>query len=537
MSLAFYFFFSSLFFWFFHILRRTLFYLYFGQLKEYRIDRIIDGMRENRRILLPRNSVIALIFFIFSLPILKIPYVFETLFFIFYFFLACYSLNLILKKDYPLPKFTKKMILLLIFILFLEMLFILNFYSSSDFFRIILIFEVTFPIFIFLSIIIFQLPTAAVKNILIHQARNKIKRIKNLTVLGITGSYGKTSTKEFLAKLLEEKFKILKTEGNRNSEMGVVETILSWPQKIIKSDEVKIFICEMGAYRKGEIKAICNIVHPKIGILTGINEQHISLFGNLRNIINTKFELISSLPKGGVAVFNGNNKECLKLYQRCQVKKYLYSAIGEDSDIFAKEIKEEKDFLSFKVAIKNKGEEKVRLNLLGRQNVENFLGATFISILLGVSLNKIKERALKITPSPTAMVKKKGKGGVAVIDDSYSQNPDGVISAIDYSKIYQGKKIIIMPCLIELGRSAPSVHKNVGRRIGEVFDLAIVTTPYYFEELKLGVIESGMKKEQILYLNYPSDIYKKIKPYFEKENVILIEGRVNEQIKGCIGIQ
>lgn len=534
MSLASYLLILSLLFWFFHILRRTLFYLYFGQLKEYRLDRIIDGMRENRRILFPRNSIVALILFLISIPLLRIPYIFEVFFFILYFFLACYSFNLILKKDFPLPKFTKKMILLSAFILLLEMFFVSTFYSSSEFFRIILIFEVFFPFLILLAVLIFQLPIFTVKRALIIQAKNKIKKIKNLTVIGITGSYGKTSTKEFLIKLLEKKFFVLKTEGNRNSEIGVVETILSWSWDIVsKSQKPTIFVCEMGAYKKGEIKAICDIVKPQIGILTGISEQHISLFGNLKNIINTKYELINSLPKTGIAIFNGSNKECLKLYQRAQVKKYIYSTWEGEGDAFSNEIKEEKDFLVFKMTTKS-GQKEIRLNLLGKQNIENFLGAALCALLLGIPLKDIKETAGELKPSFTAMTKREGKNGVAIIDDSYSQNPDGVATAIDYLKNYQGKKVVVMPCLIELGKSAPSAHKNLGQRIGEVCDLLIITTPYFFEELKLGAIEAGMKKENIFYLNYPITILKKIEPCFHKENVILIEGRVNEQIKNII---
>jgi UDP-N-acetylmuramoyl-tripeptide--D-alanyl-D-alanine ligase len=171
---------------------------------------------------------------------------------------------------------------------------------------------------------------------------------------------------------------------------------------------------------------------------------------------------------------------------------------------------------------------------LGKQNLENFLGALTCALELKVPLEEIQKLAPKIKPSKTSMRKRQGKNNVTIIDNSYSQNPDGVIAAIDYLKNFKGKKVIVMPCLIELGKSAPSIHKNIGRKIGEVVDLAIITTPYYFEELKLGAVEAGMKSSQILQLKNSKEILEKLEPYFTKENVILIEGRINENIKSKI---
>ncbi|MCZ2846006.1 MAG: Mur ligase family protein, partial [Candidatus Bathyarchaeota archaeon] len=116
------------------------------------------------------------------------------------------------------------------------------------------------------------------------------------------------------------KYKTLKTPANQNSEIGIAKTVLE-----DLKEEHEIFICEMGAYKKGEIEAICKIVHPKIGILTGISGQHISLFKNLKNIINTKYELIAALPDNGLAIFNATNEECRRLAQRTSIKKYIYS--------------------------------------------------------------------------------------------------------------------------------------------------------------------------------------------------------------------
>lgn len=522
-------------FWLFHILRRLVFWLYIWQLKEYRFDRFFDGIRENKKILFPRTSIFALILiFLLALSLSSEILHDISIFFcsLFYILLGLRALYFAFKKEWLLPKFTQKMLLL--FILFGSLLIFFGgtvlwqffqfkfspFFYFSSFFSLEIFFPFTFSI---LSGI-FQVPIFFLKKIIIKQARQKRRRFKKLLVIGITGSYGKTSTKEFLSEILSLKYKVLKTPANQNSEIGVAETLLKELKK-----EHEIFICEMGAYKKGEIKAICDMVLPKIGILTGISCQHISLFGNFKNIINTKYELISSLPEDGIAVFNGANEECQKLAQRTTIKKYVYSSEEDNFDVFAKDIKETQDFIEFEVKT-FKGDEKIRLNLLGKHNIENFLGAITCALSLGISLKAVKKITPNIKPSETSIRKKIGKNKVTILDDSYSQNPDGISSAIDYLKNYKGKKILLMPCLIELGKSAPSIHRSIGRKIGRVFNLVIITTPFYFEEIKIGAMEFNISEEKILFSNEPKEIFKKVEPYFHPENVILIEGRVSNKI-------
>jgi len=440
-----------------------------------------------------------------------------------------------------LPKFTLKIIVLfclygggLFFFGLRNSLRFLNFFISPFYlFSYFLLLDILFPIFISILIILFQVPTFFIKKIIIKKAKNKIKNFKKLLVIGVTGSYGKTSTKEFLYELLSQKYKTFKTPANQNTEIGVAKAIL----KGLKKGH-QVFVCEMGAYKRGEIKAICDIVHPKIGILTGISWQHISLFGNFKNIISTKYELIASLPNDGVAILNAANDECRKLAQRVSTKKYLYSLYqplksdpkDHDFDTWVQDVNETSEFVEVKLKT-FKGDEKIKLNLLGKYNVENFLGAVTCALHLGIPLKTIREIALKIKPTLTSLRKRKGKNDVTIIDDSYSQNPDGVFNAIEYLRTYKkGKKIILMPCLIELGKSAPSIHKSIGRTIGKVFNLAVITTPFYFEEIKIGAMESKIPEGKIFFSNNPKKILEKIEPYLTSENIILIEGRVNEKI-------
>ncbi|MCZ2846119.1 MAG: Mur ligase family protein, partial [Candidatus Bathyarchaeota archaeon] len=199
-------------------------------------------------------------------------------------------------------------------------------------------------------------------------------------------------------------------------------------------------------------------------------------------------------------------------------------------DVWAQHINETSDFVEFQVKT-FKGNEKMRLDLLGKYNVENFLGAVTCALHLGVPLISIKEIASNVVPSKTSLRKRLGLRGTTIIDDSYSQNPDGVFAAIEYIKKYKGgNKIILMPCLIELGKAAPSFHKSIGRIIGKTFNLAIITTPFCFEEIKIGAMETGLADRKILFLNDPKKILEKVKSYSSPGDVILIEGRISQNI-------
>ena len=238
-------------------------------------------------------------------------------------------------------------------------------------------------------------------------------------------------------------------------------------------EEHQIFIVEMGAYNRGGIKLLCDITKPKIGILTGINEQHMATFGSQENIIKTKYELIESLPKDGVAFFNAKNKYCIELYQKTNIKKYLY---GGEAKVFGE---------------------------------ENILGAKAVARELGMTENEIAFGSRKIGNKLPGIEQKKGIKGLIIFEATYSANPDSVIGHLEYLKNLPGKKIIIMPCLIELGSASRDVHKRMGKKIGEVCDLAIVATKERFKEIKEATANSQVGTE-VLFIENPNDIFQKL---------------------------
>lgn len=376
------------------------------------------------------------------------------------------------------PKLTKKVTVILTAGILIELLILFYFYSIA----LLLLLIILAPIVISILILLFQIPANILIKRVLKKAEQKRKEFKDLTVIGITGSYGKTAVKEFLYEILSEKFNVLKTDKNINAEIGIAKTILNELKR-----EHQVFIVEMGAYEIGKIKQVAQMIKPKIGILTGINEQHLSTFGSQENIRKAKYELIEALPNDGTAI------------------------IKDKLDIRAEDIGVEKEHLLFRIESVD-----FKVNLLGKHNIENILLAASCAKKLGMGLADISKACLKIKPKQGGMKFLK-RNGLTVLDASYSANPDGVIADLDYLQIYSGSKIIVMPCLIELGKESKQIHKRIGRKIAEVCDFAIITTKDYFKEIK------GENKN-ILLIENPEDITNRIKK--ENPDVILLEGRV-----------
>jgi UDP-N-acetylmuramoyl-tripeptide--D-alanyl-D-alanine ligase len=519
-------------FWFIRQSKAGLFWLYLWQLKEYHLGRFADHFRTERG-----KSIFFNFLFLFkAFLLLYLLKVMRENLFILYALLGLYLAEAIwafknfFQKKLLKPVFTPKTVFLTLAIFILQALFfIFTFTPNYRFLIAILLFDVFTPAIISGVVLLFQPLIVLWRWRMIKAAIKKREGLKKLLVIGITGSYGKTSTKEFLATILEEKFKVLKTKEHQNSEIGISQCILN----DLKPGH-EVFIVEMGAYNRGGIKLLSDIVKPKIGILTGINEQHMALFGSENNIVRAKYELIQNLPRrDGLAVFNGDNFHCFKLYRRTLLPKKVYSlqsTIYEyPVDIWAKNIKVKKDSLDFRVEREDEQAD-FKVNLLGAHNILNILGAVLLAKELGMSLQEIARACQKIKPTQGAAKLLKGKNNLKIIDSTYSANPDGVISHLEYLKIWPSKKVIVMPCLIELGSSSVKVHKKIGRKIGEVCNLAIITTKERFREIKGGAIEKGMEKENILFIEKEKEILAKIKSFTKRGDVILLEGRVPKKL-------
>ena len=538
------------FLWFIRVTKAILFWLCLWQLKEYHVGRFLDHFRteKGKKLLfnLPVALKIALFFVFLALGRISLePGFFDAvadfilLFSIFIFFSVYLVDGIKVINNYVLnklskPVFTKKiqfLILVLLVFTFGFLFFILRF-SRRPLLG-LLAFDIFVPFVVSLTVLTFQPLTVLWRNQIIKKAREKRAKFKDLLVIGITGSYGKTSTKEFLTTILSKKYRVLKTKAHQNSEVGISQCILNELK-----EEHEIFVCEMGAYNRGGIKLLCDIIKPKIGIITGVNEQHLATFGSMENILRAEGgeELIEGLPGDGLAIFNGNNKYCQELYQKTKISKKICNANREAAfnilqpDVRAGDVKVEKEWLFFEVFSKDKDFAEFKVNLIGAQNIENILLAVACAKELGITLGEISKATSQIRPDQGGIKLKREIGEIDVLDSTYSANPDSVLSHLEHLKLWPGKKVIIMPCLIELGKASKEVHQRIGEKIGKICNLAIITTKDRFRELREGAQKSGMSKEKILFIKEPDEIFQKIKTFCQQGDVVLLESRVPKNL-------
>ncbi|MCH5323847.1 MAG: UDP-N-acetylmuramoyl-tripeptide--D-alanyl-D-alanine ligase [Eubacterium sp.] len=322
----------------------------------------------------------------------------------------------------------------------------------------------------------------------INEAKAIIDGLPFLTVVGLTGSYGKTSTKFFLEKLLGAKYNVLMTPESYNTTMGVVKTI----RGSLKATH-EIFLCEMGAKGVGEIKEICDIVKPKYGVITSIGPQHLETFKSVENIINTKFELADSLPEDGIAFLNYDNEYIKgRGYKRDKV---TYGLSGDGEDYYADNITVNENGTHFTL---HHGEESKEFTtkLIGEHNVQNIVGAIATANTLGVELDALvlPVRRLESVPHRLQIIK---RGKDIVIDDAFNSNPSGAKAALDTLAVFDGYKILISPGMVELGEKEYELNKNFGKQAAAVCDYVIAVGEKQAVPIKDGLLEAGYPEDKI----------------------------------------
>jgi UDP-N-acetylmuramoyl-tripeptide--D-alanyl-D-alanine ligase len=325
----------------------------------------------------------------------------------------------------------------------------------------------------------------------INDAKRKLQEVPGLKVIGVTGSYGKTSVKFYLQTLLQEKFNVLVTPESFNTPMGVVRTI----RGSLKSTH-EIFICEMGARHVGDIREICDIVHPDHGVITSIGPQHLETFFHMENIKNTKFELADALPEGGMLFLNGDNsyiQEKAALYDN----KIFYYSEQEGEGYCAKDIAVSQFGTEFTVTAPDGETEKFQMKLIGSHNVINVVGAIAVANQLGIALKELRIPVRRIQPVPHRMQMRE-HGLVTIIDDAYNSNPVGSKAAVETLAMFDGIRILITPGMVELGEKENEFNYQFGIYAADCCDYILLVGRKHTEPIKEGVLSKGFPEEKCL---------------------------------------
>ncbi len=379
------------------------------------------------------------------------------------------------------------------------------------------------PLVVALWVAILSPITRWQKQRLIRAAKQRISSLHPI-VIGITGSYGKSTTKEFLRTILEPHFRVLSTPKNINVDVGVAQVLLSE----LTADH-EICIIEMGAYRTGEIASICDLVSPSIGILTAIAPQHLALFGSMAAIADAKSELLQALPSTGHAIINGDQDACHRVADRSQAPVIFYSTTGQ-ADVWADQIVASQHTIEFELHIGN-NRAVVGAALHGEQVVGSMLAAAAAAAAVGLTIEQIAAGLCNATAPNGTMALLTSPTGVTIIDDHYNSNPDAFMAALDYLSLFtEQKKIVITPGMIELGVESTTQHEAVGGQIARLADLLIITKPDFAQPLKAGALRGGMPESAIIINDKPEEIIERCLTQLTQADVVLLEGRVHQRL-------
>ncbi len=318
-------------------------------------------------------------------------------------------------------------------------------------------------------------------------AKRILSEMKDLTVIGITGSYGKTSTKNFLTALLSVKYNVLMTPESYNTPMGVVRTVR---ERLRASHE--IFICEMGAKNKGDIREICEIVNPQHGMITAIGEQHLETFGSIDTIISTKFELADALPENGLAVLNFDN-EYIAARDTSGVRVVSYG-LYDGAAYQATELTVSESGSTFTVTAPDGERCEFTTRLLGAHNIQNLCGCIAMAHQLGVSLQDMKAPIRQMKPVAHRLQLLPN----GYIDDAYNSNPAGFRAALDVlGAMKDTRRVLVTPGMVELGKRQKALNRELGGYAAARCDYAVLVGEKQAPPLKEGLLAAGFEEERI----------------------------------------
>lgn len=334
----------------------------------------------------------------------------------------------------------------------------------------------------------------------VASAKRVMKQI-NPTVIGITGSYGKTTTKVFLTDILNGRYKAYPTPKSYNTMMGVCIAI----NNDLKNDfSIDYFVVEMGAYIRGEIQRICGLTPPHISIVVEVGPQHLERFGRLENIAIAKYEIIKALPPDGVGVFNWDNPYVREMYHKGypQTRLAISKTVSpqnppEGVRFIGSDITETLNGLFFTVTDAQTGESaRFETVLMGEHNVTNILLATAVAVHEGMTLRDIAQRAKLLRPAESRLVKQV-IDGITIINDAYSANPAGVVSALKALSLHSGRKLVVTPGMVELGELQYTENYKLGELLTQYATDVILVSKEQTQPIFDGLKASGFSDDHL----------------------------------------
>lgn len=338
----------------------------------------------------------------------------------------------------------------------------------------------------------------------------------DIPVVQITGSVGKTSTRDIIANVVRTQYKTLQTEGNQNNAIGL-------PTTLLKLKDHEAVVVESGMNHLGEIRYLGKIAKPTVAVITNIGTAHIGFLGSRENILKAKLEILENLKPGGYIVINNDNDMLNKWAKEdTKYKKYTFG-IDEKSDVMAYNIKVNENYSTYNVKIDNK-EYSVKVPVSGVHFVYNSLCAIAVGNLLNISPENIIKGIETFTLTKNRMEIDKIKDNVTVINDAYNASYDSMKAALEYLKELPGnRKIAVLGDMFELGEFAEEIHRKVGIEVITHKVDMLVTVGELANYIADEAEYLGMPKDQVIRLNTTTEAINYLNDNLEKDDVVLLK--------------
>ncbi|HWQ59091.1 MAG TPA: UDP-N-acetylmuramoyl-tripeptide--D-alanyl-D-alanine ligase [Clostridia bacterium] len=373
------------------------------------------------------------------------------------------------------------------------------------------------PLFVLLVFYALYPLEEGVKRWYFNDAKKKLAAREDLVKIGITGSFGKTGTKYALEAMLKKKYGVLITPGSYNTPMGVTRVI----REQLKDDH-EVFVAEMGARFKGDIKELCRLVKPQYGIITAVGKQHLETFGSVDKIIETKGELLRGLDEDGCCFLNGDDENCRKLYEESALaEKYLYGTEGDELFMRAENIKTSAAGSEFALVAENGERVVCKTQLLGKYNILNLAGAAALAYRLGMGMEEIAQAISEAKPVEHRL--QLIPGAVTVIDDAFNSNPVGSKEALNVLALFAGKKIVVTPGMVEQGAEEEQLNYEFGRHMAGCADIAIIIGKSHADPICDGLLDAHFPTENLVRAASLAEATELLKKYTAPGCVVLFE--------------
>ena len=360
-----------------------------------------------------------------------------------------------------------------------------------------------------------------IKKSYVNKAKNILKNFRGIKI-AITGSFGKTSTKNFLYQILKERFSVCTTPKNYNTPMGLCKTAIEF----LNVDD-EILIVEMGARKRGDIAELMEMLKPTYGIMTGIGEQHLETFKSVEEIKKTKYELCEHMCNGGFIVFDCSNELTCELYdkyhgeKKCCLQKQGFSYL-EDLCVSPAGSR-------FKLHLGKKTVE-IKTQIIGELILNDFVLASTMAYMLGVDEQTIAKVAKKLKPFPHRLQIIETPIST-IIDDSYNSNLNGAEQALKVVSMFNGQKIVITPGFIEQGERQYELNYKFGKMIASVCDELIIMNKVNQTALYMGAKAGGLKEAKIHFAKSRTTQVEILHNILQKGSVVLFENDLPDNIK------